>query len=196
MIFVNKFYSGFTLLVQCVAVLAVVAIVSCQGPAGPQGPSGPQGPQGQQGVPGSAAASAQTTTITVAVADWRGFGSGTPGAYLQSGWKPASNITQSIMTSGVVLVFMSVSDNPATPTWQQLPITYYGSNVLQVFDAQYRLGQVQIFINQSTTVVPATPTGILSFRVVAIPGTTTVALAAQMDVSNYEVVKAAFHLAD
>ncbi|MFY7998056.1 MAG: hypothetical protein ACOVSW_05590 [Candidatus Kapaibacteriota bacterium] len=193
------FRSGFSLLMQCVAVLAVVAIVSCQGPAGPQGPTGPQGPQGQQGAtgaPGTAAASAQTTTITVAIADWRGFGGGTPGAYLQSGWKSAANITQSIMTSGVVLVFLRVDETNRPVTWQQLPVIRYGSNFIQVVDAQYQQGQVQMFINNSNTVVPPTPTDAITFRVVAIPGTTTVALAAQMDISNYEAVKAAFHLAD
>lgn len=174
--------------------VAAFAVLSCQGPAGPQGPAGAQGPAGPQGATGAAGASAQTVNITVAVSDWRASGVGTPGALLQSGLKPAANITQSILTSGVVLVYLQASASPAT--WQQLPITFYGSNVFQVIDAQYQLGFVQVFINQSNTLAPVTPAGTSTFRVVAIPGTTTAMLAKTVDIRNYQAVKQAFHLAD
>lgn len=175
---------------------AVVMMSSCQGPAGPQGPQGPAGPQGPQGPAGSASASAQVTNITVATSEWRSAGTGSPGALLQSGWKTAANITQAIMNSGAVLVYMQVSDPPSQTTWQQLPLTFYGTNVFQVIDCQYRLGQVQVYINQSNTVAPVTPTGTLTFRVVAIPGTTVTALAQQLNISDYQSLKTAFHLAE
>lgn len=176
------------LLLNALMVCAVLAVLSCQGPAGATGATGLQGPAGVAGP------SAQTTNITVAVSEWRASGAGTPGALLQSGWKTAANITQSVMTSGVVLVYMQMETNPAT--WQQLPITFYGSSVFQVIDAQYRVGQVQVFINQSSTVAPPTPTGTITFRVVAIAGTTVTALAAQMDITNYQSVKKAFNLTE
>lgn len=177
-----------SLLLGALMLCASLTMLSCQGPAGATGAIGPQGPAGVAGP------SAQTTTITVAVADWRAVGVGTAGAYLQSGWKTAANITQSIMNSGVVLVYMQMETNPAT--WQQLPITFYGANVFQVFDSQFRLGQVQVFINQSSTDAPTAPTGAITFRIVAIAGTTTTALAAQMDITNYQAVKKAFNLTE
>ena len=187
--FERKERRAIALLLQGALMLCtVLTILSCQGPQGPAGAAGAQGPAGAAGP------AAQTATITVAIGDWQPVGVGTPGAYLQSGWKTAANITQSIMTSGVVLVYMQMQANPAT--WQQLPITFYGTNVFQVFDTQYRLGQVQIFINQSSTTAPATPTGAITYRVVAITGTTTTALSTQMDITSYQAVKQAFHLTD
>lgn len=190
--FERKEHRAFVLLLQgALMFCTVLTILSCQGPQGATGATGPQGPAGTAGAAGPAA---QTATITVAVGDWQPVGVGTPGAYLQSGWKTAANITQSIMTSGVVLVYMQMETNPAT--WQQLPITFYGTNIFQVFDSQYRLGQIQIFINQSSTTAPSTPTGAITYRVVAITGTTTTALSTQMDITSYQAVKQAFHLTD
>ena len=175
------------LLLNALIVCAVLTVLSCQGPAGATGATGPQGPAGVAGP------SAQTVNITVATSEWRAVGAGTAGAYLQSGWKTAANITQSIMNSGVVLVYMQVETNPAT--WQQLPITFYYTGYFRVIDTQYRLGQVQIFINQSNTDAPVAP-DTFTFRVVAIAGTTVTALATQVDIKSYQAVKETFHLAD
>jgi hypothetical protein len=165
---------------------AIFFALSCQGPVGPQGPPGLPGPSGAPGP------QAQVVNITVAVGDWRLANTGAPGEYIQSGWKTAANITQSIINTGVVLVYMQMESNPST--WQQLPITFYGQNVFQVIDAQYRAGQVQIFINQSNASAPPTPQGTLTFRVVAIAGISVAELQKTVDIQSYQDVAAAFHL--
>ena len=181
-------------LVSIGALCGLLFIAGCavQGPAGPAGPQGPPGPQGPAGPAG---ASARVVNITVAANQWTASGAGSPGALLQSGWFTASNITTEVINSGVVLVFMQMETSPST--WQQLPITFYGSGVFQVFDAQYRATQVQIFINQSSTAAPARPTGSLTYRVVAISGTTTAILKQQnIDISSYAAVKKAFQITE
>jgi hypothetical protein len=177
----------------CTLFFVFLVLVGCavQGPAGPAGPQGPPGPQGPSGPSG---ASARVVNITVAANQWATSGVGSPGALLQSGWFTAPNITADVINSGVVLTFMQMETNPST--WQQLPITFYGTNVFQVFDAQYRVNQVQIFINQSSTAAPARPTGSIVYRIVAISGTTTAQLKQTVDISSYAAVKQAFHLAE
>jgi hypothetical protein len=188
--FERKERRAFVLLLQGALIFCtVLTILSCQGSQGATGATGPQGPAGAPGP------SAQTATFTIAVTDWRAFGAGTNVALIESGWRTAPNITQSIMNSGAVLVYMQWESNPAT--WQQLPITYYFTDFFRVIDAQFRLGQIKFFINQSNTTPPALPDGPLIFRVVAITGTTTTtALSTQMDITSYQAVKQAFHLTD
>lgn len=183
-------------IIGALCVFVFLAGCGIQGPAGPAGPQGPVGPQGPAGPAGNSGSSARVVNITVQPAQWQVDMSsvGVAGAYLQSGWFTASNITQDVMNSGVVLVFMQMNSNPAT--WQQLPVTYYGSSSFRVIDCQYRLNQVQIFINNSGTAAPGLPTSAFNYRIVAITGTTTAVLKQTVDITNYAAVKAAFHLAE
>jgi hypothetical protein len=185
----------FSRLASIGALCTLVFFASCavQGPAGPAGPQGPIGPVGPQGPGG---ASARVVNITVAAASWMARGVGAPGAYLQSGWFNSSNITTEIMNSGVVLAYSQVND-PNTPVvWQQLPITLYGGSAFRVVDFQYQAGQVQFFYNSSDGNAPPRPTGALTYRIIAISGTTTAKLQEQVDITNYTAVKNAFHLAE
>jgi hypothetical protein len=169
------------------SVLCLFVFIAGCATQGPAGPTGPQGPGG---------ASARVVNISVAANLWVPAGVGTPGAYLQSGWFTSSNITADIMNSGVVLVYSQVNEVNTPAVWQQLPITYYAGSVFRVIDSQYRLGQVQFFINNSDSNAPPRPTGVLNYRVVAISGTTTAKLQQQMDITNYASVQKAFQLAE
>ncbi|TAE25020.1 MAG: hypothetical protein EAZ92_12745 [Candidatus Kapaibacterium sp.] len=189
-------------LIACCALfflaLAGCAVQGPAGPAGPQGPPGPVGPQGPAGTGGGTAApTARTINFTVQPSQWLAQGVGSPGAYLQSGWFNVANITADIMATGVVLVYSQMQAVSATAViWQQLPITFSEGGTFQVVDAQYQLGQVQVFINSPSGVAPFRPTRSFSYRVVAIPATTTAELKQFVDISNYNAVKAAFHLAE
>ncbi len=190
-----------SLIASCVAVFLTLASCAVQGPAGPVGPQGPPGPVGPQGPPGTgggtAAPTARTVNLTVMPSQWRAQGAGSPGAYLQSGLFNVSNITADIMATGVVLVYSQMQAPSASAViWQQLPITYSENGVFQVVDTQYQLGQIEIYINSPNGVVPVRPSRNQNYRVVAIPATTTAALKEFVDISNYNAVKAAFHLAD
>ena len=182
----KSLYTRFQSAAIALCLCAAFVTLSCQGPAGPQGPPGLPGPSGAPGP------QAQVATITVAASEWRSANTGAPGEYIQSGWKTAANITQSIINTGVVLVYMQMETNPST--WQQLPITFYGQNVFQVIDAQYRVGQAQIFINQSNATAPPVPQGTLTFRVVAIAGITVAELQKTLNIHSYNEVATAFHL--
>ena len=163
-----------------VSFLAIVLVfTSCKkgdvGPQGPQGPAGSQGAQGQQGVQG------QTGTANVIYSPWF-----TPGAWTKDTifglWgfnynKTATEITQQLLDSGVVLAFGKLYGyNPII--WQngqvgQLPVAINyilgGTTYTDNWSALVTPGNIHIRFTDDQNYYGSISTS-HQFRYIIIPG--------------------------
>ena len=159
--------------------LVLVFVNSCaiDGPIGPEGPAGPVGPVGPQG-------NANVLSTTYSVSNWN---------YSAPSWQasiPFSAITQSIINTGAVLVYISTGTN----TYSQLPLTFYpASTYSTTIEVVSTIGAVNLFWSDSDQTQPNNP-GSWTFKVVAIAGSNKMAY--PVDWSNYIAVKKYFNLAD
>jgi hypothetical protein len=148
---------------------------------GEKGDTGPAGTNGTNGKDGNANVVAGTVNVTT----WT---YSEPVYYVNI---PSQSITQSIINTGAVLVYVKLDEN----VWSQLPLTIYNdptySSTLEVITT---LNLVHIQWTDSDLTQPGTPPP-LTFKIVVIASTGTL-LASKADPSNYEEIKEAFNLKD
>ena len=138
---------------------------------------GPAGPAGKDG-------NANVVSSTITSSSW---------AYTEPSWAitftdPA--ITQEIINSGAVLVYIKVGDN-----YTQLPLTFYlSSSYSSTIEVSTFVGGLSLFWTDSDLVQPNNP-GSQTFKVVVIAGSGMIQNP-NVDYSNYEEVKSKFNLED
>lgn len=183
------------LLKYCIySTLIFAAIFSCEGPVGPIGPQGTQGSQGSQGDQG------ESGTANVIYSEWF-----SPTAWLTISFdgktneyfdKSAPDINAEILNSAVVMVYTSISgDNPANGI-KALPVylnlvdahIYFGAS-----DGSIRIWAYALNDDEAPGLRPEW----FSFRYVIIPGGTLASgRIANVDLMDYEAVKAHYNIPD
>ena len=159
--------------------LAFCLILSaCEGAEGPQGltgPAGPPGPPGPAGMPGTA-----TKSFTLRVNDSDFLDSG----FLETALYNASEITNSIVSAGVVLAYTDLGSDQQT--WVALP---FGINSLNLTFG-YQVGLVSLIIIRPQGSTPAASLfdgDHVRFFVLS-PSQSQILTDKQIDVSDYHAV--------
>jgi hypothetical protein len=172
-----KKYKLLSLFIVSVTVLTS----SCQkeGPQGPAGPQGTTGPVGQQGATGPAG------TTNVIYSSWQLSGSSNwifnsftlsgsqDAVYMYN--RPASGITSTVISQGMVICFMRNTGGPIglqTSYVAQLPYTYISGNTVDHYDFTIPPAGGQIYFLYKNTISPLTTSalGFIEYRYVIIPG--------------------------
>ena len=148
------------------------------------------GDKGEQGLPGTNGTNgkdgnANVVSGTVTVSSWV---YSDPFYYVNI---PSQSISQSIINTGAVLVYVKLADN----VWSQLPLTFYNSpDYSSTLEVITTLNLIHIEWTDSDLSQPSTPPA-LTFKIVVIASTGTL-LASKVDTSDYLEVKEAFNLKD
>lgn len=138
---------------------------------------GPAGPAGKDG-------NANVVSSTITSSSW---------AYAAPSWvitftNPA--ITQEIINSGAVLVYLKVGNS-----YNQLPLTFYpSSDYSTTIEVSTFVGGLSLFWTDSDLIQPINP-GSRTFKVVVIAASGRIQNP-NVDYSNYEEVKSTFNLED
>ena len=150
-----------------------IAITSCSGDDGATGPAGPAGADGADGIDGNA---------NVIASDW--FNATWPtntSATYATFTHDAPELTQDILDSGVILVYMKTS-NAVYP----LPISFIGDSNPKEYDFWANLGSIRIWFTAESAI---TPSSTKQFRYVIIPSNNTAARGTStVDVNDYYAV--------
>lgn len=159
-----------TKIIGAAIAIALFSTVSCK----------KEGPRGPAGATGNANVHSMIDTVST----W----TSNPPSY--KGTISYSEITQDIIDNGAVLVYLSTGSN----TYSQLPLTeYLSSSTSRSYEVETSVGQAVIIVSESDLIT--TNPGTLVFKVVTIAGSARKANP-DLNYSNYEDVKKAFHLAD
>ncbi|WP_439489268.1 hypothetical protein [Algoriphagus sp.] len=136
------------------ALMGMLAFQSCEGPAGPPGPPGIDGAPGTNIV-------GQTFEVVVDFTEANNFAD-------------FREFTEPLEDGDAVLVYM-LEENPAAEDaagWRLLPQTFYLEEGILVYNFDYTLDDVSIFLDDSPidflTLAPYYTNGVL-FRVIVIP---------------------------
>ncbi|MCE7057380.1 hypothetical protein LZF95_22050 [Algoriphagus sp. AGSA1] len=150
------------------ALIGMLAFQACEGPAGPQGPPGMDGEPGIIIV-------GQTFEVEVDFTEANNFAN-----FLE--------FTEPLEDGDGVLVYM-LEENPATEDaagWRLLPQTFYFEDGILVYNFDYTLNDVSIFLDNSPidflALDPYWTNGVL-FRVIVIPSDL---INARIDYSDYK----------
>ncbi len=178
-------------------ILFVFAIASCdkddevgsQGPVGPQGETGATGATGAQGDTGvQGNANVHSSILQLTPNDWT-----TSGSYGYVASAIDSDLTQSIVDSGLVSVFYFIT---SSGSWTPLPynqIITYNSYVFCNWTFFYKLNQINFRVEQNIA-APNNP-GYTKFKVIAISASQRNANP-NINWNDYEEVKTIFNLKD
>jgi len=102
--------------------ITTFALVGCEGPVGPEGPEGPEGPRGEQGERGPAgSANVTSETFTLQAADFSVSTSDLTTTLTHP--IEVSSLSSSIVTNGIVLVYIEYALGGAAGVWQPVPFT-------------------------------------------------------------------------
>lgn len=136
-----------------------------------------EGPAGKDG-------NANVSSTTLTASNW---------VYSAPSWVatlPYSAITQEIVNSGAVLVYIKVGES-----YNQLPLTFYQTDSYSTtIEVSTSPGQVTLFWTDSDLIQPDNP-GSQSFKVVAIAAATMIDNP-DLDYSSYDEVMSTFGLED
>jgi hypothetical protein len=148
------------------------------------GPQGPAGTNGVDGVDGNM--KVVTYESTLDTPDWvfAGTQGATSARYVATLYFSAIN--SSIVNNGTVLLYYK----SASGSWFSLPQTFYETSYSYTLTYGYSTGQVSI-LRYDSDLRPLNE-GHLEVKTVIIPG----AAKANINYSDYEAVKTAYHLAD
>lgn len=173
------------------------------GATGPAGPVGPQGPTGSQGPQGNA--NVFTDTFSLVNADWlwnSGYtysnsNGGTVTYFTRYHDVNFSKITQGILDSGMVMVYLAPNANDLNQ-WDPLPYTFLSFGSVFYYNYVYETmpGKVRLhffYTQNSTTAAPTTlSTDVIpthKYKIVAITGTVSTAMKRdKVDIGDYNQV--------
>lgn len=153
------------------------------GDTGDNGATGSTGPKGATGATGNA--NVKTDLFTVASADWTynsiywfDTGVGTSqGYYTRFYDRPNTLITQDLLNTGMVLVFMQSAPSASTKQWVPIPLTFKGTGDYTFnYAFETKIGSVRLhFYFVKGTVDPPVLTSytipVHQFKVIAVSGT-------------------------
>jgi hypothetical protein len=183
--------SKFNLLISAIAVAGSCLLNSCgkDGETGPSGTNGAAGTNGTNGTNGNA--NVKTTILTVLSADWSGTA-----LNKSTGVLSAPNITQSILDSGLVLVYVKAPGIGLNGNFIQTPVLYFGSSTATCYHVINGVGGLKLTCydpNPSSSFV-LTPS---PMTVKVVTATAHMRMAnPNLDWSNYNDVKKALNLQD
>lgn len=166
---------------NCLVLAGMILIfISCakDGAMGPSGTNGTNGTNGNVNI--------QNFTFTVTPSQWQ---VNSPQLWLSHNLT-IPEITQSIMDSGLVMVYASVFS--LSSTTQPLPISWYGGNETTLSVGVYYIGTVELDVH-STDLSYAI--GTYYFRVV-IASAKMLAANPNLNWNNYDEVKTTFNIKD
>lgn len=163
-----------------------------------KGDTGPQGPQGNQGVTGPTGATGYSVPVivedfSVGPNDWQHTGTaGTAGAH-DYYYHTSTHLTTDVMNGGAVLLYQQVTVNSSNG-YSAVPNTFYSTSgrmvsvrfayTTQQLDVQYYLDDFSF----------ATFSSAVTFRMVVVPNVGKTSW--PVDLTDYQAVKAYFHLKD
>jgi hypothetical protein len=175
-----------TKFLSTVVLAMAIAFSACKKEA-VTGPQGEQGPAGTNGKDGNA--NVVSGTVSVTSASWT-YDAPSFSYFVNI---PSQSITQSVLNTGAVLVYVKVSDNPVV--WTQLPITLYlDPTYSSTLEVDTSLNLIQIIWTDSDLTQPNRPPA-LTFKIVVISSTGTL-LSSNVNWSDYLQVKESFNLKD
>lgn len=181
----KTFYHPFSLLL---AFILLITACSKEGPAGPAGPVGPQGPTGTTGSQGPKGDTGTANVIYSAWLDVTFRINQDSSAFIAT--IPAVRLTNPILTSGVVKVYLNLS-TAATPVI--VPLPYFDGDF--IINTRYSSQTIQIIANDNfSTVLNQAGAKVFQFRYVIMPGGTTAR--STVDLNNYEEVKKYYNIPD
>ncbi len=157
--------------------LSLLSMASCT-------KTGPQGPAGM---------GAKVKNITVTASDWVQYGtSGQAGAHVYYRLQ-TSDVDSSCYSSGTVLVYRSMINTLQNGGWRAIPYSYTNpANISFDWTYTYAPGYVDIEVYLSDLHFMSAPQ-LDYYKVVIVPG---MYKTAPCDYSDYNAVKAYFHLKD
>lgn len=145
-----------------------------------KGDTGPAGAAGTAGTNGNA----NVVSSSITTSAW---------TYVSPSWEMAftySAITQDILDNGAVLVYAKQGSN-----YYQLPYTFYpASTYSRTYTFVQYLGGMKVFVTDSDLTQPVNP-GSLTYKVVVIAASQ-IKANPNVNLDNYEEVKAAFNIQD
>ena len=163
--------------------------ISLRGPAGPQGPAGPRGATGPAGPQGPAG------TANVIYSGWMSFGQAErdttiDGTRYKVNHLSVPPLTQAIIDNGAMQVYMRFGTTV-------FPLPYTSRAGLRTNTVSFIPRPGRLFITRHThdNAEPRLGFGSITFRYVLIPGGVNASLP-NLDLSDYEAVKAAFNIID
>lgn len=161
------------------------------GPVGPVGTDGTDGADGTNGTNGNANVSALNFTVAPGTDSSLGFKWNSNSAIYNHYHYNISEFTQSVVDSGAVMLYVGTGSG-----WRALPWTYViNSNTeSRTYNFSYYPGYLQISIEQTTGTTQWSFTSTLRFKLVIIPSAAKVRR--NLDLENYQAVKAAYNLKD
>ncbi len=167
----------YSTLLMVILIFSSLNFQACQpkdGEPGPAGPAGPAGPQGAKGDPGSA---------NVQYSPWISVSfSGSGSSYTGSITAPA--ITQAVLDRADIRVYWSEGGRVIT-----LPYAQVTGGTTYTVHQRFFVGRIDLLSSYSL--------GAQQMRYVIIPGGTAVGgRKASVDLSDYQAVKAYYHLPD
>lgn len=122
-------------------------LCACNGSEGPQGLTGPEGPSGPAGPAGPPGTVPESFTIRISESDFIGSDSD----FLESAAYQSSAITNSVVSSGIVLAYTDLGTDQET--WLALPLNIFGLNL----NFGYQTGFVTLLIIRPIGSEPAAP---------------------------------------
>lgn len=190
-------------------IILVVGLIACEGPAGPEGPQGAQGLQGEQGPQGEEGnANVVADTLTLTNTDWlwnsilwvQTTPSGASGYSTRYVDLTIPAITEDILNSGQVSVYMENAPSFTPGAWVSLPLefsfTSYSINYkFEIFEGLIRLHYYHAR-NDPNATPPSTQDQVIPTRLykwVVIEGDFAAKMdASGIDMSNHDEVMAYF----
>lgn len=165
-----------------------IAILSCTGPAGPEGYPGRDGKDGNANV--------RVITFTVKPSDWQK----SPEPDMWYFDYPAPLITERIMNSGAVLLYLK--DIGGFNSWLALPFTnshYYQDTIkyLTIYEPWYDAGNIHIQWKDLHPKTPQPPDWNCVIKAVIIEGNPGLSgNLKNIDAKNYNYIKHEFSISD
>ena len=168
------------------------------GPAGPRGATGatgPQGPAGPRGATGATGPQGPAGTANVIYSGWMSFQQAErdtliDGTNLKVNHLAAPRLTQAIIDNGAIQVYMRFRSTVLT-----LPYTSRAGSRPNTVSFVPRPGRIYVTRFTHDNITPYLGFGSVQFRYVLIPGGVSASLS-NLDLRDYEAVKAAFNIND
>lgn len=193
-----KTQSFFRASIAATLLASSLLLTNCQPTNGEKGDPGPQGEQGIQGPKGDPGPQGAVGTANVIYSNWIDMSNPSKWrrnnpSYWEATLVSTTSISQSIINSGVVLVYMKSSISPRV---MLTPFTALG-NYFTIYSNVF-VGSISLWqqFPASNSPVNLDLQGWNSYRYVIIPGSVPGGRKISIDYSNYEEVKKAFNLPD
>ncbi len=168
-----KFFS-----ILLLSVVLMTSVTACKGEDGTDGQDGATGAQGPAGQDGNA---------NVIYSDWFAPTWTVP-ASSASFTHAAAGITQEVLDTGVIMVYMKIYDHV-----YPLPISFNGDTIPKEFNFWADLGSLRIWFTAESSYSPSST---MTFRYIIIPGSNAARITSPKQAVNNELATAGVDIND